>query len=45
MNDDQYRWEIVENIATIAATVLLCWLVSAWFAFMLLNLNYRRGEA
>lgn len=36
-----WRWAVIENIATMICTLLGCWLVSGWFALLMLNINYR----
>lgn len=33
------RWAVIENIATLAAVILGCWLVSDWCALLLFNMN------
>lgn len=35
-----WRWAVIENVATIICTLLGCWLVSGWFALLMLNINY-----
>lgn len=39
-----WRWAVIENIVTMICTLLGCWLVSGWFALLLLmlNINYRK---
>lgn len=37
-----WRWAVIENIVTIICTLLGCWLVSGWFALLMLNINYRK---
>ena len=43
MTETQYKWMVLENIATLAAALLGAYFISPWCLLILANINYLKN--